>query len=78
MISTDDHRTGPQDFCLYGLPELDVVGNAEGEAVAYCTRSGYGTRLIPDGTITGLQVVKAPGYIAFGGASVPHSLAIDG
>lgn len=57
----------PQDFCLYGLPELDVVGNAEGEAVAYCTREGYGTRLIDSGTITGLQVVKAPGYIAFGG-----------
>lgn len=23
--------------------------------------------MIPEGTITGLQVVKAPGYLAFGG-----------
>jgi hypothetical protein len=31
--------------------------------VAWCTQSGHGTRIIPDGTITGVQFTKAPDYI---------------
>ncbi|WAR57826.1 hypothetical protein PtB15_5B56 [Puccinia triticina] len=40
-----------------------IVGNIEGEMVAYCTTKKFGTRLIPAGAITGLQVTRTPGYI---------------
>ncbi|KAI9609587.1 hypothetical protein H4Q26_007547 [Puccinia striiformis f. sp. tritici PST-130] len=33
------------------------------EMVAYCTTKKFGTRLIPAGAITGLQVTRTPGYI---------------
>lgn len=31
--------------------------------VAWCTKPGHGTRLIPDGLLTGLQFLKTPDYI---------------
>lgn len=31
--------------------------------VAWCSKPGYGTRLIPAGTLTGLQFLKTPDYI---------------
>ncbi|KNZ56452.1 uncharacterized protein VP01_2400g7 [Puccinia sorghi] len=33
------------------------------EMVAYCTTKKFGTRLIPAGAITGIQVTRTPGYI---------------
>lgn len=33
-----------------------MIGDEEANVVAYCTMKGFGTRLIADGTITGLQV----------------------
>jgi hypothetical protein len=52
------------DFCLWGPPEPNsVVGNTEGEAVAWCTKPGRGTRLIPAGALTGVQFMKTPDYI---------------
>lgn len=52
------------DFCLWGPPEPNsVVGNTEGEAVAYCTKPGRGTRLIPQGALTGVQFMKTPDYV---------------
>ncbi|KAH9468465.1 hypothetical protein Pst134EA_009009 [Puccinia striiformis f. sp. tritici] len=53
-----------QEFCLWGASKPDsIVGNIEGEMVAYCTTKKFGTRLIPAGAITGLQVTRTPGYI---------------
>ena len=40
-----------------------TVGAAEGEMVAWCSKSGHGTRLIPAGAITGVQFLKTPDYI---------------
>lgn len=40
-----------------------LIGNVEGEAVAWCTKPGHGTRLIPAGAITGLQYVQTPDYV---------------
>ncbi|KDN44467.1 hypothetical protein RSAG8_05514, partial [Rhizoctonia solani AG-8 WAC10335] len=38
------------DFCLWGPPEPNsLIGNVEGEAVAWCTKPGRGTRVIPAG-----------------------------
>jgi hypothetical protein len=58
------YTSGPGDFCLWGPPEAGkTVGEIEGEMVAYCTKPGHGTRLIPAGAITGLQYLKTPDYI---------------
>ncbi len=55
---------GIDDFCLWAPIEPDsVVGNVEGEMVAWCTKPGRGTRLIPDGALSGVQFVKAPDYV---------------
>ncbi|KAH7923090.1 hypothetical protein BV22DRAFT_609952 [Leucogyrophana mollusca] len=55
-----------QDFCVWSPPEPganSLIGNTEGIEVAWCMKSGYGTRLIPDGTIKGAHLVITPDYI---------------
>jgi hypothetical protein len=53
-----------QDFCLWGPPKPNsLIGNTEGEAVAWCTKPGRGTRLIPAGALTGVQFMKTPAYV---------------
>lgn len=53
-----------EDFCLWGPPEPNsVVGNTEGESVAWCTKPGRGTRLIPQGALQGVQFMRTPDYI---------------
>lgn len=53
-----------KDFCLWGPPEPNsLIGNTEGEAVAWCTKPGRGTRLIPQGALTGVQFMKTPAYV---------------
>ncbi|ETS61176.1 carbohydrate-binding module family 13 protein [Moesziomyces aphidis] len=55
-----------KDFCLWGPPNTqssDTVGNLEAVMVAYCMKSGYGTRLIPDGTIKGAHFLKTPSFV---------------
>ncbi|KAG8808188.1 hypothetical protein FRC17_004061 [Serendipita sp. 399] len=52
------------DFCLWGPPEPNsLIGDTEGEAVAWCTKPGHGTRLIPDGALTSVQFMRTPDYI---------------
>ncbi|TEB23402.1 hypothetical protein FA13DRAFT_1580480, partial [Coprinellus micaceus] len=52
------------DFCFWAPPNPGhEVGEIEGEMVAWCTQPGHGTRVIPDGAITGVQFTKAPDYI---------------
>ncbi|KAJ9105171.1 hypothetical protein QFC19_003631 [Naganishia cerealis] len=43
------------------------LGNTEREVVSWCLKSGYGTRLIPTGAITGAHFVKTPTYLQFSG-----------
>jgi len=58
MISAID------DFCVWSSPEPNgVIGSVEGESVAYCTKPGRGTRLIPAGALTGVQFMKTPDYV---------------
>lgn len=47
-----------QDWCIWGPPEGGDIGSTERVAVAYCTTKKHGTRLIPDGTITGAHFVS--------------------
>nr|ODO02145.1 hypothetical protein L204_00872 [Cryptococcus depauperatus CBS 7855] len=57
---------GVDDFCLWGPPSThseegdgsSKIGNVEQIVVSYCLKDGYGTRLIPSGTITGAHFVK--------------------
>ncbi|PWZ01007.1 hypothetical protein BCV70DRAFT_159345 [Testicularia cyperi] len=55
-----------KDFCVWGPPNTDsyaVVGDKEPVMVSYCMKSGYGTRLIPDGTIYGAHFLKTPSFV---------------
>ncbi|PWN42059.1 hypothetical protein IE81DRAFT_334672 [Ceraceosorus guamensis] len=52
------------DWCVFSAPTPNSeVGNTEREEVAWCTKSGYGTRLIPDGTVTGAHFIKTKRYV---------------
>ncbi|KAK0555773.1 hypothetical protein OC846_000383 [Tilletia horrida] len=56
------------DFCLWGPIEPNSrIGSKEKEMVAYCTKEGYGTRLIPDGTIKRAHFVRAPSFFQLTG-----------
>ncbi|KAI0034377.1 hypothetical protein K488DRAFT_45608 [Vararia minispora EC-137] len=51
------------DFCLWGPAQPNsTIADTEGEVVAWCTVPGHGTRIMPEGTITGAQLVKTPDY----------------
>ncbi|PPQ82021.1 hypothetical protein CVT25_014646 [Psilocybe cyanescens] len=52
------------DFCIWA-PSIPgkTVGEIEGEMIAWCTRPGHGTRIMPEGTLTGVQLTKTPDYI---------------
>jgi len=54
------------DWCIFAPPDPgpgSVIGNTERIEVAYCLQSGYGTRLIPAGTIQGAHFVQTPDYV---------------
>ncbi|THU95448.1 hypothetical protein K435DRAFT_127782 [Dendrothele bispora CBS 962.96] len=55
------------DFCLFAPPTNDTIGDTEGIEVAWCTKPGRGTRLIPADTFKGVQFIKTPGYIQIAG-----------
>ncbi|EAU82926.1 macrofage activating glycoprotein [Coprinopsis cinerea okayama7 len=58
------HFNSIDDFCLWGPPEFgETVGAVEGKMVAWCTKPGHGTRLIPAGALTGVQWMRTPDYI---------------
>ena len=52
------------DFCLWAPPSRgSTIGDTEEEEVAWCTKSGRGSRTIPDGTLQGVHFVKTPDYV---------------
>jgi hypothetical protein len=52
------------DFCLWAPQDPNsLIGNVEGECVAWCTKAGHGTRQIPAGAITGLQFIRTADYV---------------
>ncbi|KAJ7060503.1 hypothetical protein C8F01DRAFT_1084219 [Mycena amicta] len=51
-------------FCLFAPPEPNsVIGDTEGEEVAWCVKPRNNARVIPDGTITGVSFLKTPFYV---------------
>ncbi|PPQ69744.1 hypothetical protein CVT26_014019 [Gymnopilus dilepis] len=51
------------DFCLWAPPYEGTIGDTERVQVAWCTKSGRGTRTIPNGTLKGVHFVKTPDYV---------------
>ncbi|KAF5374206.1 hypothetical protein D9758_004641 [Tetrapyrgos nigripes] len=63
------------DFCIFAPPSPNsTIGDSEGEVVAWCTKPGRGTRLIPEGTLKGVQLVQSPGYIQIVGFIDPEKI----
>jgi hypothetical protein len=61
---------GVDDFCLWAPPTPGPgsgIGSTERIEVAWCTKSGYGTRLIPDGTLQGVHFVETPDFVQITG-----------
>ena len=57
------------DFCLWAPYKTGTVGAQEELMISYCIKAGYGTRLIPDGTIKGAHFIKV--RTVMGGGSTP-------
>ena len=53
-----------------------TIGDTERDVVAWCTKSGRGTRTIPDGTLQGVNFVKTPDYVQVTGVGNFTSLNI--
>jgi hypothetical protein len=51
------------DFCVWAPPSVGTIGDTEREEVAWCTKSGRGTRVIPNGTLKGVHFVKTKDYV---------------
>ncbi|KAF7974260.1 hypothetical protein HWV62_13042 [Athelia sp. TMB] len=52
------------DFCLWAPSKVgSTIADTEGEEVAWCTKPGRGTRIIPPGALTGVQFMKTPDYL---------------
>ncbi|KAF9043502.1 hypothetical protein BDZ89DRAFT_943726 [Hymenopellis radicata] len=64
------YLNGIDDFCLWAPPQPGAdagIGNTERIEVAWCLKEGYGTRLIPNGAITGAHFVKTPDFVQITG-----------
>ncbi|EIN04085.1 carbohydrate-binding module family 13 protein [Punctularia strigosozonata HHB-11173 SS5] len=52
------------DFCLWAPPTAGgTIGDTEQQEVAWCTKSGRGTRVIPNGALKGVHFVRTPDYV---------------
>jgi len=52
------------DFCLWAPPTgPTTIGETEHEEVAWCTKPGHGSRLIPSGALWGVQFMRTPDYV---------------
>ncbi|KAG1726118.1 hypothetical protein EDB19DRAFT_1945380, partial [Suillus lakei] len=48
------------DFCLWApFTPNSTLGDTEQEEVAWCTKPGHGTRLIPNGALQGVQLLHS-------------------
>lgn len=52
------------DFCLWAPPNPNgAIGETEREEVSWCVKSGRGTRVMPEGTLTGVHWVTTKDYV---------------
>ncbi|GAA5888123.1 hypothetical protein JCM5296_005442 [Sporobolomyces johnsonii] len=53
-----------EDFCLWAPPTPgQTIGDSEQVEVAWCTASGHGARVIPEGSIHSAHFLRTPHYI---------------
>jgi len=58
------HLNSIDDFCLWAPPSgPTTIGDTEQLEVAWCTKPGYGTRVIPPGALQGVQFMRTPDYV---------------
>jgi hypothetical protein len=56
------------DFCVWApATPGSTIGDTEGDEVAWCTKAGHGSRLIPAGALQAVQLLKAPDYVLVSG-----------
>jgi len=56
------------DFCLWApATPNSTIADTEGQEVAWCTKSGHGTRVIPEGALQAVQYLRTPDYIQITG-----------
>ncbi|KZT33858.1 hypothetical protein SISSUDRAFT_992597 [Sistotremastrum suecicum HHB10207 ss-3] len=52
------------DFCMWSSSQTDdTIGESEAREVAWCTKPGHGTRVLPPGTLQGAQFLYAKNYL---------------
>jgi len=56
------------NFCIWAPPQPNsTIGDTEAYEVAWCSKTGYGTRLIPAGALTGVQLLVTSEYMQWAG-----------
>jgi len=56
------------DWCLWAPPLWNsTISDEEANVVAFCSKNTHGTRVIPNGAITGFQLIQTPSYILVAG-----------
>jgi hypothetical protein len=56
-------KSTPIDFCLWApAAPNSTIADTEGDEVAWCTKKGYGTRIMQQGTLLGAQLLKSKDY----------------
>lgn len=67
------------DFCLWAPRKgQKEVGDQEEKMVSYCLRSGYGTRLIPEGTLKSVYFLKTDSFVQVTGIGDFTKMHISG
>jgi len=52
------------DFCIWGPQQPNqTIADTEGALVAWCSKPGHGTRIIPPEALTGVQFMMTPDYL---------------
>jgi hypothetical protein len=66
------------DFCVWGGPEPNShMGDIEAKTVMFCTKKGWGGRIMPAGTITGAHFIRTSAYIQITGRLNQEGVGLD-
>ncbi|CAE6369767.1 unnamed protein product [Rhizoctonia solani] len=56
------------DFCVWAPATANaLIADTEAAEVAWCSKKGHGTRVIPGGALKGVQFLKTPDYVQITG-----------
>ncbi|KAF5375982.1 hypothetical protein D9757_008823 [Collybiopsis confluens] len=54
---------GIDDWCIFAPPEMQVIADSETYEIAWCSQARNDARVIPDGTVTGVSLLKTDMYV---------------